>query len=178
MHDQNNGIRSIHDSRASRRAIGRWAPPPPSWCWASAPSRCCRRCAPCQAAEPHARPDRRRTTPRQCPHAAHAGERRAVQLRRSGGARQPRRRHRHRRENDRPADARSIRADLPEPFRDFFNQFGQGQHSQPAAQGDRRWAPASSSTRPATSSPTIMSIENAQEDHRQAARRARASPPS
>ena len=63
--------------------------------------------------------------------AAHAGKRRAVQLRRSGRAREPRRRHRHRRRAAAADGAASILDNLPEPFRDFFNQFGQGGQQQP-----------------------------------------------
>ena len=50
------------------------------------------------AAEP-ARDDRRRPAGRAPDPAAHAGERRALQLRRSGRAREPRRRHHHRRDD-------------------------------------------------------------------------------
>ena len=59
-------------------------------------------------------------------HAAHAGKQRALQLRRSGGAREPRRGDHHSRRPP-PPTTTATTDNIPAPFRDLFNQFGQGQ---------------------------------------------------
>ncbi len=66
--------------------------------------------------------------------------------------------------------------DIPAPFRDFFQHFGPQQRQRCRAR-PWRWAPASSSTRPAISSPTIMSSRTAARS-RSSSRTAVPSPPS
>ncbi len=119
----------------------RWARPPPSWWWAWAPSRCCRRCdhpAP-QAIPLPARSCRQRHRQGPRPAAAHAGKRRALQLRRSGRAREPRRGDHHRSETRPPIQQTVDRRQSARAVPRSLQPVQQGQASrQRAAQGDRR----------------------------------------